>query len=397
MKYITLFVIMFSAVNSGFSQYCDPSVDPDCPNAIISAVPFLRIVPDARSAAMGDGGIAISADANAMHFNASRLAFVENDLGLAASYSPWLRSLGLQDVYLAYLAGYKKLGENQTLGMSLRFFSLGDLQFTDINGNSLGQGNPNEFEVGLAYARKLSEKFSAALTGKFIYSNLAGGQQIDNVDIVPATSGAVDISFTYETPINIAQSSVLRIGTAINNIGSKVSYTKSEFKDFIPGNLGIGGALEMNFDDYNQLTFLLDFNKLLVPTPIPSTDPDYDANMNDRPDFREKPLFEGIIESFADAPGGFQEEMREINFSIGTEYWYNKQFAFRAGYFYEHPTKGNRQFLTAGLGLKYNIFGLDISYLVPTSNQRSPLDNTLRFTLMFHFEDQKDAPAPSSN
>lgn len=388
MKYISLFVLMVSVVTVANSQYCDTNTDPNCPNAIISAVPFLRIVPDARSAAMGDGGIGISADANSMHFNASKLAFVESDLGLSASYSPWLRSLGLQDVYLAYLAGYKKLGENQTIGASLRFFSLGDLQFTDINGNSLGQGNPSEFEIALAYARKLSTKFSAALTGKFIYSNLAGGQQIDNVDIVPATSGAVDISFTYETPMNIGESSVLRIGSSFSNIGAKVSYTKSEFRDFIPGNLGLGAALEMNLDEYNQLTFLLDFNKLLVPTPISPDDTiNYDANRNDIPDFREKPLFEGIFGSFTDAPGGFQEEMREISFSVGAEYWYNQQFAFRAGYFYEHPTKGNRQFLTAGLGLKYNIFGLNISYLVPTSNQRSPLDNTLRFTLMFHFDD----------
>jgi len=390
MKYISLFVLMFSVVTTARSQFCDPTTTDNCPNAIISAVPFLRIVPDARSAAMGDGGIGISADANSMHFNASKLAFVEADFGLAASYSPWLRSLGLQDVYLAYLAGYKKLGENQTIGASLRFFSLGDLQFTDINGLSLGQGSPNEFEVAVAYARKLSTKFSAGLTGKFIYSNLAGGQQIDNIDIVAATSGAVDISFTYETPMKIGDGATLRIGTAFTNIGSKVSYTKSEFKDFIPGNLGLGAALEMNLDEYNQLTFLFDLNKMLVPTPISPQSDEYDENMNSYPDFREKPLFEGIFGSFTDAPGGFKEEMREISFSLGAEYWYNKQFAFRAGYYYEHPTKGNRQFLTAGLGLRYQVFGLNISYLVPTSNQRSPLDNTLRFTLMFHFDEKKD-------
>jgi len=394
MKYISLFVLMLTGINIASSQYCDPSVTSNCPNAIISAVPFLRIVPDARSAAMGDGGIAISPDANSMHLNASKLAFIDSDYGLSASYSPWLRSLGLQDVYLAYLAGYKKVGENQTLGASLRFFSLGDLQFTDINGLSLGQGKPNEFEVALAYARKLSDKFAAGLTGKFIYSNLAGGQQIDNIDIVAATSGAVDISFTYQNPIEIAAGGNLRIGAAITNIGSKVSYTKSEFKDFIPGNLGLGAALEMNFDDYNQLNFLLDFNKLLVPTPIsPDDTVNYDANNNDYPDFREKPLFEGIFGSFTDAPGGFSEEMSEISFSVGAEYWYNKQFSFRAGYFFESPNKGNRQFLTAGLGLKYNIFGIDISYLVPTSNQRSPLDNTLRFTLIFHFDDKSKAEA----
>lgn len=392
MKFTSLFTA-FIFISQLAQAQCTFSDALDCPNTIISAVPFLRIVPDARSAAMGDAGIASSPDANAMHHNASKLAFIDSDLGLAASYSPWLRSLGLQDVYMAYLAGYKRLDEFQTLGVSLRYFALGDLQFTDINGGSLGVGRPNEFEVAVAYARKLSDNFSAGLTGKFIYSNLAGGQQIDNVDIVAATSGAVDISFTYMKPLNNGN---LRLGAAITNIGAKVSYTKSELRDFIPGNLGLGAAWEMNFDDYNQLTLMLDINKLLVPTPVPDTFPEYDANMNGFPDYREKPLFEGVFGSFGDAPNGFKEEIRELMYSIGFEYWYNKQFAFRGGYYYEHPTKGNRQFLTAGLGLKYNVFGLNVSYLVPTSNQRSPLDNTLRFTLVFHL-DEKPTPEASTN
>ena len=393
MKFTSLLVLLLFVTNVAKSE-CIYEDILKCPNTIISAVPFLRIVPDARSAAMGDGGIGLSADANSMHHNASRLAFIESDLGLAASYSPWLRSLGLQDVYMAYLAGYKRLDEFQTLGMSLRYFALGDLQFTDINGGSLGVGRPNEFEIALAYARKLSDNFSAGITGKFIYSNLAGGQQIDNIDIVPATSGAVDISFTYQKPIN---NGTLRFGTAFSNIGSKVSYTKSEFKDFIPGNFGIGGAIELDLDDYNQLTFILDINKLLVPTPIDPDSPEYDENGNGFPDYREKPLFEGIFGSFADAPGGFEEELHELMYSVGFEYWYNKQFSFRGGYYYEHATKGNRQFLTAGLGLKYNVFGLNVSYLVPTSNQRSPLDNTLRFTLIFHLDKQAEDVVPTTN
>src|SRR5690606_25253957 len=336
-------------------QLCNSGAG-DCPNAIISAVPFLRIVPDARSGALGDAGIGLSPDANSIHHNASKLAFIESDMGVSASYSPWLRSLGLQDVYLAYLAGYKRLGENQTLGASLRFFSLGDLQFTDINGLPLGQGNPNEFEVALAYTRKLSDNFSAGLTGKFIYSNLASGQQIDNIDIVAATAGAVDISFTYQKPVSIGSGSLLRMGAAITNIGSKISYTKSEFRDFIPANLGLGAALEMNLDEYNQLTFLVDINKMLVPTPIHPDSMEYDENNIGFADFREGALSEGIFRSFGDAPGGFNEVLREISFSVGAEYWYNKQFAIRAGYYYEHATKGNRQFLTAGLGLRYNVF-----------------------------------------
>ena len=392
MKFSSLLVLFVFA--SGLSKAeCIFEDKLKCPNTIISAVPFLRIVPDARSAAMGDAGIATSADANSLHNNASKLAFIQSDMGLAASYSPWLRSLGLQDVYMAYLAGYKRLDEFQTLGVSLRYFALGDLQFTDINGGSLGVGRPNEFEIALAYARKLSDNFSAGITGKFIYSNLAGGQQIDNVDIVAAKAGAVDISFTYQKPI---RSGTLRLGAVFSNIGSKVSYTKSDLKDFIPGNFGLGGALELDLDDYNQLTFTLDINKLLVPTPIDPDSPDYDKNGNGFPDYREKPLFEGVFGSFGDAPGGFKEELRELMYSVGFEYWYNKQFAFRGGYYYEHPTKGNRQFLTAGLGLKYNVFGLNVSYLVPTSNQRSPLDNTLRFTLVFHLDKKTEAvPAPT--
>jgi hypothetical protein len=390
MKFFSLLVLFFSTFNLAKSA-CTFSDKLDCPNTIISAVPFLRIVPDARSAAMGDAGIAMSADANSMHHNASKLAFIDSDMGLAASYSPWLRSLGLQDVYMAYLAGYKRLDEFQTLGVSLRYFALGDLQFTDINGGSLGVGRPNEFEIALAYARKLSDNFSAGITGKFIYSNLAGGQQIDNQDIIAAKAGAVDISFTYQKKTN---NGMLRFGTAFSNIGSKISYTKSQFKDFLPGNFGIGAALELDLDQYNQLTFTVDINKLLVPTPIDPDSADYDKNGNGFPDYREKSLFSGVFGSFGDAPNGFREEIRELMYSIGFEYWYNKQFAFRGGYYYEHPTKGNRQFLTAGLGLKYNVFGLNVSYLVPTSNQRSPLDNTLRFTLVFHL-DKKAEPAPA--
>lgn len=393
MKFISLLIFVSFGFNTVNSQ-CIFEDKLKCPNTIISAVPFLRIVPDARSAAMGDAGVASSADANSMHHNASKLAFIESDLGLAASYSPWLRSLGLQDVYMAYLSGYKRLDEFQTLGASLRYFALGDLQFTDINGGSLGVGRPNEFEVAVAYARKLSDNFSAGLTGKFIYSNLAGGQQIDNVDIVAATSGAADISFTYQKPMN---NGTLRIGAAFTNIGAKVSYTKSELKDFLPGNFGIGGALELDLDDYNQLTFMVDINKLLVPTPIDPDSSAYDENGNGFPDYREKALFEGIFGSFGDAPLGFKEEIRELMYSFGAEYWYNKQFAFRAGYYYEHPTKGNRQFMTVGLGLKYNVFGLNVSYLVPTSNQRSPLDNTLRFTLVFHLDEKPADVEPETN
>ena len=368
-----------------------------CVNTLITSVPFLRIVPDARSAAMGDAGVAISPDANAIHFNASKLAFATENIGVSATYSPWLRSLGLSDVYLAYLTGYKKIDNLQAIGAGLRFFSLGQIDFRDDQGTNTGFGKPNEFEISVAYARKLSDNFSAALTGKFIYSNLAAGEQVGGVDITAGTAGAVDLSVTYENEISLgAIPTMLRIGGAVTNIGSKISYTRNEYRDFLPGNLGIGAALDMDFDDFNRLTFSFDINKLLVPTPLHDSDPDYDKNNNGIPDHREKSLFSGIFGSFSDAPSK-GEEWKEFAFSVGAEYWYDKQFAVRAGYYYENPIKGNRQFLTAGLGLKYNVFGLNVSYLVPTSNQRSPLDNTLRFSLLFNFEQVKTDEAPTDN
>ncbi len=371
--------------NPKSGQWEAPNGQP-CVNTLITAVPFLRIVPDARSGAMGDAGVAISPDANAMHFNASKLAFAKEDVGVSATYSPWLRSLGLSDVYLAYLSGYKKLDDFQAIGVDLRYFSLGQIDFRDDQGNDQGFGKPNEFEVAVAYARKLSDNFSAALTGKFIYSNLAAGEQVDGIDITAGTAGAVDLSVTYENDISLGTlPATLRIGGAITNIGSKISYTRNQYRDFLPGNLDIGAALDMEFDDYNALTFTFDIDKLLVPTPLHDTDPNYDKNQNGIADYREKSLFSGIFGSFSDAPSK-GEEWKELAFSVGTEYWYNHQFAVRAGYYYENPIKGNRQFLTAGLGLKYNVFGLNISYLIPTNNQRSPLDNTLRFSLLFNFE-----------
>ena len=368
-------------VSSG--EYESPTGGP-CVNSIITAVPFLRIVPDARSGAMGDVGVAISPDANSMHYNASKLAFVDKDISVAATYTPWLRALGIPDVYLAYLSGYKQIDDLQTIGMSLRYFSLGTIAFTDENGGSLGDGRPNEFEVAFAYARKLSPKFSVAVTPKFIYSNLASGKTVGDVEITPGIAGAADFSLSYRTPIKMnGKESDLSLGLAVSNLGTKISYTKSINKDFIPSNLGLGAAWNLQIDEFNSITFAADMHKLLVPTPCQGLDCDTDGNKI--PDYKEQSMFKGVLSSFGDAPDGFSEELRELMFSMGVEYWYDQQFAVRAGYYSEHATKGNRKFFTVGLGLKYNIFGLNFSYLVPTTNQRNPLDNTLRFTLLFDF------------
>jgi hypothetical protein len=355
-----------------------------CTNTVVSAVPFLRIISDARSGAMGDAGIAVSADPNAMHFNASKLVFSDQSLGLAATYTPWLRSIGLNDVYLAYLTGFKKINDLQTVGFGLRYFSLGSIQFTDPNGTPLNTGRPNEFELSGAYARKLSEKLSAAVTGKFIYSNLAAGNIVNGEVIEPGIAGAADFSMTYKTPIKVSKGeSDLTIGLAITNIGSKITYTNSLFRDFLPANFGLGGAWTINFDTHNSLTFTTDINKMLVPTPCQGLDCDQDRD--GRADYKDVSPVSAIFSSWTDAPEGLSEEIKEFTYSVGTEYWYDKQFAVRAGYFSEHRQKGNRKFFTVGLGLKYNLFGLNFSYLVPTTSRINPLDNTLRFSMLFNF------------
>ena len=389
---LVLVVLILGSFSNQLEAQCTRNsagdlINPDgtpCVNTVVSAVPFLRIVSDARSGAMGDVGIAISPDANAMHFNASKLVFAEQDLGISATYTPWLRALGLNDVYLAYLTGYYKFTDDQSVGVGLRYFSLGSIQFTDPNGEPLSTGRPNEFEVNVAYSRLLAPNFSASVAAKFIYSNLASGQMVQGELIEAGVAGAADISFTYKTEVNLNNiDSDLTFGLAITNIGSKITYTNSTNRDFLPANLGFGAAWDLQLDDFNTLTFAADINKLLVPTPCQAEDCDVD---NDGiPDFKQQSPIAGIFSSFGDAPDGGSEEFKELMYSVGVEYWYDKQFAVRAGYYSEHIQKGARKFFTVGLGLKYNIFGLNFSYLIPTTNQRNPLDNTLRFSLLFDF------------
>ncbi len=372
---VLAFAVAFNQTNV-YGQIENESI-----NTIVTAVPFLRIAPDARAGSMGDAGLATSTDANSMHFNASKLAFAENDISLSATYTPWLRALDLQDVYLAYLSGYKQIDKNSTVGLSLRYFSLGNIQFTDFNGMSLGSNRPNEFEIAGAYARKLSDNLALGVSLKFIYSRLANGTY-NGFDIRPGIAAGADISATYKSDKGIfgQDDSQLTVGAAITNLGTKITYTTDAFGEFIPTNLGVGVAYEYPIDDYNSIVFAVDVNKLLVPTPDT-----LDTDGNGVLDHKEIGVASAIFSSFSDAPGGFGEELSELSYSVGVEYWYDRQFAIRAGYFHEDPTKGNRKYFTVGLGLKYNIFGLNFSYLVPTSNRTNPLDNTLRFSLVFDF------------
>ncbi len=399
---LILTVVFLSFTFFSYSQFFDREVgcivdsNMEClPNTLISAVPFLSITPDARAGGMGNVGLATSTDANAMFHNTSKLAFSTHEVGISTTYSPWLRQLGLTDVYLLNLAGYRRIDNLQTIGLDVRYFSLGDIDFTDLNGNPAGGGKPREMAISLGYARKLSSKFSAGMNAKYIYSNLASGATVGGMSIFSAQSFAADISFTYKGHIG---NNDLSIATAISNLGSKVSYTNSILRDVIPSNLGLGTTYKVNIDEYNSISISLDMNKLLVPTPVSSRisngtatggeNPEYDTNNNGLADYREKGTFEGIFESFYDAQGGLPEEMKEIQISFGLEYWYDNQFAIRTGYFHESYLKGDRKFLSVGVGVNYNVFGIDLSYLVPTNNRRNPLDNTLRFSLNFNL-DQK--------
>lgn len=348
-------------------------------NTITTGVPFLTIAPDSRAGAMGDAGVATSPDVNSQHWNAAKYAFAESEMGLALSYTPWLRNL-VADINMAYLVGYKKLDDKQTMSASLRYFTLGDITFMSEYGDPTGQQSPNEFALDMAYTRLLSDNFSGAVAIRYIRSDLTGGQLVNGAETHAGNTFATDVSFYYQKEMRVNRKrSTFASGINISNIGGKISYTDGETKDFIPTNLKLGVSYKTELDRYNTLTFAFDANKLLVPTPDTAS-VDIITGLGS-----DKSVVAGIFSSFGDAPGGVSEELKEINLSGGAEYWYNNQFAIRAGYYYEDVTKGNRKFFTAGAGLKMNVFALDFSYLLPMA-QNHPLANTLRFTLSFDFE-----------
>lgn len=395
MKKIILSAITIAIFSSLNAQTTDDELVNDLQlNTITTAVPFLLIAPDSRAGALGDAGVASSPDANSMHWNVAKLAFVEKEMGVSMSYSPWLRQL-VPDINLSYLGWYKKLGDKRAIGGSLRYFSLGDIKFTDEQGNAIGDFNPNEFAVDFGYSQKLSRKFSGGLAARYIYSNLTGGIDVSGTNTNAGTSFAVDVAgyYTNDDVEVFGQDAILNVGLNISNIGQKISYTDDAVKDFIPTNMRLGQSLAFVLDDYNTFTVLLDFNKLLVPTPpIYATDdsgqPIYDDDGNPIIESGKDPnvsVFQGMIQSFSDAPGGFSEELKEINISTGLEYWYNKQFAVRTGYFHESAQKGNRKYFTVGAGLKMSVFSIDFSYLISVT-QQNPLANTVRFSLLFDFD-----------
>ncbi len=365
-------------------------------NVISTAVPFMMIAPDARSSAMGDVGVSTSPDVYSMHWNPAKYAFIEEDFSVGLAYSPWLRSL-VNDMNIAYLAASKRVSPKATVAASLRYFSLGDINYTGQGGSDLGTYSPNEWAMDVTYSRKLGNYISGAVAGRFIYSDLTQGV-LDYSK--PAISVAADIAVFYTRDVYWFKDmdAVFSWGVSINNIGSKMNYNEASLKkDFIPTNLRFGPTLKLDIDDFNSLAFSVDINKLLVPTPpiymkdslgsiiYEGTDPMIESGKNN-----EVGPIQGMIQSFFDAPGGFKEELKEFTLGVGAEYWYNKTFNVRAGFFHESKMKGNRRYVTLGAGLRYNVFGLDVSYLVPVNNTATsgtnPLENTLRFSLTINID-----------
>ncbi|OYX18866.1 MAG: hypothetical protein B7Z16_08350 [Algoriphagus sp. 32-45-6] len=358
---------------------------------ITTAVPFLNFAPDSRHSGMGDVGVATSPDANAAHWNAGKLAFVEDDFGVSFSYSPWLGKL-VNDMSLSYLAGQKKIDENSAWGFDLRYFNMGVINLTDNRGNEYGEFNPRDFSIGGSYSRKLSQNLGLGISARFIHSNLSGNiSSAGGSEARAGVSVGADIGLYYQKSTFVGtRDGVWSWGLSISNIGPKITYNSAEDLDYIPTNLRLGTTYRINFNELNSIAFSLDLNKLMVPTPpIYQTTEDGNLATDDNGNLiilegndPNRPLISGIFGSFADAPGGFEEELKEFTVSFGAEYMFAEKFALRTGYFYENPSKGGRKYFTVGAGLDIGKIGIDFSYLVPQV-QNHPLAETLRFTVLY--------------
>lgn len=356
------------AVSSLYGNaYCQ-NTNPTAPDligaqkAITTAVPFLTITPDARHAGLGDAGVASSPDANAAYWNAGKLAFIDKKYGGSFSYTPWLGKI-VNDMWISSLAGFYQITREQAVAVSLKYFDLGEISFRNESNEPMGDFNPKEAAFDATYSRMLSENLGVGVTGRYIFSNLTGA--FSGQDAQAGNSVAADVGVYYTKPLQSAKNSTLSLGAQISNIGAKISYTDNNNKDFLPTNLRLGGAFNTQLDQFNTITFLLDFNKLLVPS-VPG----------------DQTLLSGMFGSFSDAPGGGKEELREIMVSGGIEYWYHEIFSARLGYFSEAKDKGNRKYLTLGTGFRRNNFGIDVAYIVPTNQREHPLAETLRFTIL---------------
>lgn len=394
MRKRTLFIVLITSLvapcKSALSQMVIDSLHiTGGLNALHVAASFLTIAPDSRSGAMGDVGGASTPDVNSQHWNAAKYPFIENKkYGVAFSYTPWLNNLA-NDISLSYLTGYYVVDKMQAVSASLLYFSLGEIIFTDHAGNPVKQFVPHEMSFDLGYSRRFSDKIAGAITFRYLRSDLTGGYS-NSLQVTSAgQSFAADMAMYLQVPLSKGE---YAFGVNISNLGAKMSYSDDEKKDFLPTNLRIANRALLNIDQYNSFALNLDLNKLLVPTPPRYyTLPNGERIMIGRDD--NVAVMTGVFQSFYDAPGGFKEEMQEIQISSGVEYWYAKQFSVRGGYFYEHANKGNRKYFTVGAGIRYNIFVLDFAYLIPMNGFNSPMANTVRFSLSFNF----DNPGNSKN
>ena len=340
----------------------------DSQNKVITTgVPFLAITPDSRAAGMGDVGVATSADASSAFWNAGKLAFIEADKGISLSYTPWLAKI-INDMYLFNIGSFYKINREQTVGVSMKYFDLGEVTFTSGNNTIIGEYNPREFALDATYSRMLTENLSVGTTLRYIHSNLTGSLITNNQESRPGKSVAADLGVYYQKPFE-SRNATLTLGATITNLGAKISYSDGVNKDFLPTNLRVGAGYKIEVNPLNSFMFAVDMNKLMVPSP--------------GPDARSKPMLSGVFGSFTDASGGFKEEMHEIMMSFGAEYWYNKIFALRMGYFNEAKDKGYRKYATGGVGFRQNRFGIDVAYMVPMNKRENALAETIRFTLSF--------------
>ena len=355
-------------------------------NPVNFAVISQTIAPDARGGGLGDVGAATDPDVNSQYWNPAKYPFNISRAGVALNFTPWLRSL-VNDMNLAYLAGYYRIGDYSAVSGSLRYFNLGEVYTsTDENATTI---NPYEMSLDVAYSLMLSEKFSLAAAVRWIYSDMRFNETEDNS---PASAFAADIAAYYQNYVNIGQRECqLGIGLNISNIGSKITFSGEEYSQFLPANLRLGASLMIPLDEYNRLTIAADANKYLVPTVQQQEEGEDNAAYEDRVhrEYRDVSSISGIFKSFSDAPGGFKEELKEINYGVGAEYVYNDKFSIRAGYHHESASKGNRKYFTVGGGFKMNVFSLDAAYVVATAKS-NPLDQTLRFTLGFDMDGIKD-------
>lgn len=351
-------------------------------NYISTGMPILLIAPDAISSALGDAGVASTPDANSAHWNNAKFVQSEAKGGITTTYTPWLRHLGVSDMNLLYLGGYYKINKRHAVGASVTYFSLGELQSTDEEGNDRGTFKPNEFALDATYSLLVADGLSIGASFRYIRSDISNGMDIGNTTTKAANSFAADIGIYYNREID--QQNEFAVGGFISNLGAKLSYSDDDTqKEFLPTNLRLGARYTYHVDNYNKLNVLFDINKLLVPTPPLSDGSKYYAN---RTEYNQTNVIKGAIQSFYDAPGGFKEEMQEIQLSLGAEYWYSDMFAARLGYFYENKYKGGRQYLSVGAGIRYNVFGFDFSYLIPTTTiSNNPLTHTVRISLSVDF------------